>query len=605
MTATLRDLGRRAGDVARSAPGGWPVAAAVAAWAGATVARPIPVAAVPVTLIAWLVLRRRLPSAVWWCLALAVAADVLAIRALAGLDDVVADDFAGPVTLVTDPRPTGGGRWRFEVDTDAGHLLATATNPTAVDAIADLLAGQRLVVAGRVAPFGRSTDWLRSRHLAGELHVESVHAIGDVIPPMAAANAFRDVLDRGAATLSDRERSLLSGLVIGDDRDQPPELTADFRASGLTHLLAVSGQNLVFVLAVGMPLLRRLRLWPRYIMSVALIVGFAMVTRFEPSVVRAAGVAVIALFATTIGRPGDGVRHLALAVCGLLLVDPLLVGSLGFRLSVAASLGVLAVAPPIVSRVPGPRWLRDGMGITAGAQIAVAPVIIPTLGPMPVAALPANLMAGPIAGLIMVWGLTAGTVAGMVGGPLAVALHLPTRLALGTMETVARWSADLPLGRFDLRHVAAVAVAAAAWRWVPRSRPGAVVLAGAAFLGAVIVPVPHGVRPVGIDAEVWVDGPVAVVVAGPRADPTDVLDELRRSQVLTVGLVVLRSGRSHQVELVAAVAARYPVGAVIGPPGPLIGDLVTPPVGARMRVGRLLVVVDDVGPPLRVRVGWA
>src|SRR5690606_27453305 len=123
---------------------------------------------------------------------------------------------------------------------------------------------------------------------------------------------------------------------------------------------------------------------------------------------RAAFVAGVALWALTSGRPSGGLRHLALAVCALLVVDPLLTRSVGFRLSVAACLGVLLLSAPIVSRLPGPRWAREALGMTAGAQPAVAPVLVPTFGAMPLAALPANVAAAPLAGALMVWGVTAG-----------------------------------------------------------------------------------------------------------------------------------------------------------------------------------------------------
>ena len=83
-------------------------------------------------------------------------------------------------------------------------------------------------------------------------------------------------------------RALLAGLVLGDDRDQPAVLRDAFSAVGLTHLLAVSGQNVAFVLAAAGPLLRRLRLGPRLAAVLVLLAFFALVTRFEPSVLRAA-----------------------------------------------------------------------------------------------------------------------------------------------------------------------------------------------------------------------------------------------------------------------------------------------------------------------------
>ncbi len=338
----------------------------------------------------------------------------------------------------------------------------------------------------------------------------------------------------------------------------------------------------------------------------AAIVGFAMVTRFEPSVLRAAFVAGVALFARTTGRPSGGIRHLSLAVCVLLVVDPLLVDSLGFRLSVAASVGVLVIAPRIVARTPGPRWVREGFGVTAGAQLAVAPVLVPVLGPLPLAALPANVVAGPVAGALMVWGVAAGTVAGAVGGRAAAVLHLPSAAGLTVLERVASVGASLPMGQLDLRHLAVLAGAASLLRPArAATTAAAAVLATVALAAPMLTPVSLGAHPAGFDATVWTDGPAAVVDIGARADPADVVQALRTAHVTAVGLVVVRTARPSAGAVIDAIGARFPVGAVIGPHGLDVADLVVPPPGFRARVGRLRVVVDRPGPPLRARIGWA
>lgn len=575
---------------------GWPVAAAATAWVAASTAYGIPIP-VLVAVVAVAVGTRRRTPVMASCLVLLAVVDVAAARSLAGLDDLETGEFDAPVAVLTDAKPMVGGGVRFEADSDVGHLLVEVTGPVA-DEVEGVLAGMRVVASGRVEPFEKPTEWTASRHLVGTLEVVDVRRVDAAGGAFAVANAYRDLLARGAESLAPRHRSLLSGILIGDDRAQPPELTADFRASGLTHLLAVSGQNLVFVLVVASPLLRRLRLWPRYVVAVSLIAAFATVTRFEPSVTRAAAVATVALLATTLGRPADGLRHLALAVTALIVIDPMLVRSVGFRLSVAASVGVLALAPTVIAALRGPRWFREGLGVTVGAQIAVAPVLVPTFGAMPLAALPANVLAAPVAGFVMVWGLVAGTVAGVVGGSVAATLHLPTAVALSALEAVARRVGALPLGRIDLRHVAVLAAAAAALWLSSRLRVAAGVVAVAVVVAAVIARPTLGEHRIGFDATVWVDGPVAVVVAGGRADPVEVLDRLHRSRVRAVGLFVSEDGDADDV--IDAVRARLPIGGVIGP-ADRAGDV---SAGQRIRVARMVVFVDDVSPRLRVRVGW-
>ena len=584
----------------------WVLAAAAAAWSGAWTAVPLPL---PAALAAGLVvvLVRHPASAAG---ALFVLCSALGARALAGLDPPPEARFDATITLATDPELTFEDHLRFEARTSQGRLLAEVRGPEAVAAIGALLAGERATVVGETSPFTRDTAWTRSRHLAGRLRIESVSAVGRAAPPAEAANRFRRLLDRGATSLSERHRSLLAGLVLGDDRAQPPELSADFRAAGLTHLLAVSGQNVVFVLVVFGPLLRLLRLWPRFLLALAVVAAFALLTRFEPSVVRATFVAGVALFAHTTGRPSGGVRHLSIAICLLLVIDPLLVHSLGFRLSVAASAGVLLLAPPIVARLRGPTWFRDGLGITAGAQLAVAPVLVPVFGPMPLAALPANVLAGPVAGLLMVWGLTGGVVAAAVGGRIGWLLHRPSAVGLHVLEAVAAGGASLPLGQVGLRHLALLAIAGALVWWGGRRHvtwtgPTGLALAALAVVAPILTPVPLGPRDAGYGATVWVDGRVAVVDVGPGASPVDVLDALREAQVSAVGLVVVRTSRSSAGELIDAVQRRFAVGAVVGPPGLAHPDVVVPERPLRIAVGRLSIAVDDAGPPLRLRIGWA
>ncbi|HEX4902477.1 MAG TPA: ComEC/Rec2 family competence protein [Acidimicrobiales bacterium] len=585
------------------------VVVAGGAWAGASLSRAVPVwvlaATAALVVVVRLLARRPAVAVAAVGVGVGVLASGLGARSLAGLAHVPEGSFDDSVTLVGDPEPTPRGHVRAEVRAGSRRLLAEARAPAATEALAGLLAGDRVHLRGQVAEFAAPSGWVQSRHLAGRLRVEAVVGQAGAAPHAAAANGFRRVLERGTVSLPHRHRALLAGLTLGDDRRQPAELTADFRASGLSHLLAVSGSNVVLVLAVAGPLLRRLRTWPRFVVATAAVLAFAFVTRFEPSVVRAAAMATVALWASTTGRPSGGLRHLALAVCALVLVDPLLTRAIGFRLSVAACVGILLLAPPLVAWLPGPRWVAQALGTTVGAQLAVAPVLVPTFGAMPLAALPANVAAAPLAAALMVWGISAGTVAGVLGGTAAAVLHLPSSLALHGLELVASLAAALPVGHVDLRHVAVLAIAA-----VLVGRAGTARLVGLALVLAVLVlpgavVVAPGSAPAGWAATVWSDGPVAVVELDEGASAVEVLDVLRRRRAAVVGLVVVRSPRAPPAEVVRALRARLPVRAVLVPEGSSVPGATVPRPGDRVRVGGFRVEVADVAPVLVARVGWA
>ncbi len=113
----------------------------------------------------------------------------------------------------------------------------------------------------------------------------------------------------------------------------------------------------------------------------------------------------------------------------MVLVDPLLVWSVGWWLSVGATAGIAVLATPLAPRLPGPRPLAQAAAVTVAAQIGVAPITISAFGGVPVVSVPANLLAVPVAGPLMVWGLPAGVLAGLVPAAAPV-LHVPTRLGV-------------------------------------------------------------------------------------------------------------------------------------------------------------------------------
>ena len=516
----------------------------------------------------------------WLCLGVALLAGVLAQRSVAGLVPPPTGPLRGEVTLVSDPEPDGRGGVAMDVRLDGRRLRAFARSSAAA-ALDDRLAGERVALVGQVQRPGPWERLLRHRHLAGRLDVETVTGWRPGGAVSRAANGLRRTLASGAESLPARQQSLLAGLTLGDDRAQPPDMADAFEAAGLTHLLAVSGQNVAFALLIASPVLARLRFGPRLAATLAVLAGFALLTRFEPSVLRATAMAAVAATGTAFGRPSSSRRALGLGVAAMVLVDPMLATSLGFQLSAAATAGIVLGARPIERALPGPRWLAAPLSLTIAAQLAVSPLLVATFGPLPVASLPANVLAGPAAGPVMVWGLTGGLVAGLVGGPLATALHLPTRLMLTWLEGVALGATRLPLGSLGPAHLALAAAGLAlllvtrpSTATTPTPAPGSapapaparggpwvrrvgVGLVAAALVGAAW-PRPPVTGPVelGVGATAWRGQEANVLVADGRARAEAVLGGLREAGVGDLDAVVLRSNaRSTETSWRSCVVA--------------------------------------------------
>jgi competence protein ComEC len=456
------------------------------------------------------------------------------------------------------------------------------------------------LVTGRLERSPPGATWLTARHVVAVLAVENITTRSAGAPWMRAANALRDLLARGAEGLPVRERPLFLGFVLGDTRGQPADITDDFRGAGLSHLLAVSGQNVAFVLALAGPFLRRLGLRVRLPATLAVIGFFALLTRFEPSVLRASAMAALAVTASTLGRETSSVRLLALAVTGLVLVDPFLVRMVGFQLSAGACLGIAVLSPVIVRVLPGPRTVAEALAVTLSAQVGVAPVLIAVFGGIPVAGVPANLLAAPAAGPVMVWGLGAGAAAGLIGGGAATLLHWPTHLLIAWIAWVAHWAALLPFGEIHERELLALSVGGALLTaanhvgFVGVRRVAASLMVAALLAPAAALRAPPPVR---VDltpgAVLWRAGSAVLDLDG-RADAGRLLEALRRAGVLHLDLVVARTSSSSLQETIDALHRRSGIGQLLTP-STLLEE-------TSLVVGGLRVEVRPVGGRLTVEI---
>lgn len=348
--------------------------------------------------------------------------------------------YTGWARIMADPAPYGGGlRVTVEIEGERFDAWLYGGRNTRMT---PRQAGEYVWVQGERRELGSGAHRAAVRHVVGRLDTE---VVGDVVPGAALAQASNRVRSRlraaAAASMPASEAALFTGLVLGDDGAEPPALIADFRRSGLSHLTAVSGQNVAFILAAGLPLLRRLRAWWRWAATVGLIGWFMAITRFEPSVLRAGVMAVFAATAFVLGRQASPVRLLALALGVLVLADPLLVWSVAFWLSVGATAGVCLAGPWWLARLPGPVWLRAPLAITLGAQLGVALPSLLVFHRLPLVSPLANLAAVPVAGAVMLYGVPSGVVAPSLPGPLRQMLMAPNVAGTRWVATVARVAA--------------------------------------------------------------------------------------------------------------------------------------------------------------------
>ena len=325
-------------------------------------------------------------------------------------------------TVRSDPRVLHGrfaDRVVYVVET---HEVVTARASTEVRSRVLVVAEDdqpRPSYASRVQLLGR----LAPSEEPGTAAVLDVHAVDRTGRPSAvhrAAGHVRTAI-REAATGPEPGSALVPALVDGDDGAMPPALVEDFRTAGLTHLTAVSGANLTLVLAFVLPVARRVGVRARGLLAVGLLatVGFVLLARPEPSVVRAAVMGVVAMLGLAAGGRRLGIRALSAAVVLLLALSPSLASSPGFALSVLATGGILLGAPPLrralASHLPG--VVADAVAVPVAAQLACTPLVAVLSAQVSVVAVVANLAAAPLVGPTTVLGLVGGLL-GILWSPL-------------------------------------------------------------------------------------------------------------------------------------------------------------------------------------------
>ena len=385
----------------------------------------------------------------------------------------------------------------------------------------------------------------------------------------------------------------MPALVDGDDAAVEESLADDFRTTGLTHLLAVSGTNLTLLVGFLLVIARWCGVRGRWLLLVAGlgIVGFVLLARTEPSVLRAAVMGSVGLVALSSNGRQRAVRALGVAVTVLLLAQPGLAVSPGFVLSVLATAGIVLVAPGWRDALArwAPRWLAEAVAVPAAAQLACTPVVAAISGQVSLVAVVANLLVAPVVGPATVLGLAGGLV-GLLVPWLGRLLGTGAGWCVAWVVEVATRGAALPTaavtwgtGALSLVVLVVLSVGVALLGPVVLRRRWAALACAAVVLVVMLVRLPSpGWPPSGWvmvmcdvgqgDALVLRTGErqAVVVDAGPDPDAVDgCLDRLHLEQL---PLVVLTHFHADHVDGLPGVLEDRAVGSVetttlLDPPG--------------------------------------
>ncbi|MEK7217468.1 MAG: ComEC/Rec2 family competence protein [Patescibacteria group bacterium] len=239
----------------------------------------------------------------------------------------------------------------------------------------------------------------------------------------------------------------INGILLGTRQDIPADLTDAFNKTSTTHILAISGYNITIIAdallgALVFFMRRRRAFW----VSVAVIILFTIMTGAGASVVRAAIMGLLLLFANGYGRMYDPKNSILLAAGVMIFLDPLALRfDVGFQLSFLAVLGLMYIGPILkekFKKIPERFKLKETVLMSISAQIMVAPLLAYIFHTFSLVSIPANLLVLPLMPYTMLFGFLTG-LGGLIAGPLGQAVGL-IALALASYQiNVIRWLGGL------------------------------------------------------------------------------------------------------------------------------------------------------------------
>ncbi len=304
-------------------------------------------------------------------------------------------------------------------------------------------------------------EYLARKNIRSLMVFPLLHTVGhedDSLPRATILTVRRKLSESIGLALPEPQSSLAQGILLGQKSVLPADVADDLDATNTSHLVVVSGENVVLVSAFVTGALawtfgRRRAL----ILSIGVVLAYASLIGASPSVVRATIMGVLLVFASLAGRRSSGITPILFAAAIMSGLDPRIGRDLSFQLTFAATAGIVYLASPIrawmiewiariLRRDTVPRWVgawfAEPLSVTIAATIATEPLIAMNFGRISLVALPANLLVVPVFGFVMLTSLIAALGGLLPLGRLVFAA--PAYFALTYWIAVAHWLASLP-----------------------------------------------------------------------------------------------------------------------------------------------------------------
>ena len=291
-------------------------------------------------------------------------------------------------------------------------------------------------------------EYLKTKKIYGSFKAEKISVIkeNNVNFILRISNNTRNkVIEIAKKILPKETSSLLIGILIGERQYISEDITENFSKSSLSHILAISGSHISYIIIGITFILTKSRTSKKgmYIITILSLIFFIFITNFSSSVIRACIMGIIVLFAKIVYRKPDILTSISVSLLIILIDNPFAIKDIGLQLSYLGTIGIVYLNKPIANFLEKymKKKIAKILAITISAQIMVLPVTVINFNNISTVFIISNIIAAPLTGGIILLGyanVLIGVISLDIAKVIAIITHSLVQLLIWTAEFTAK-----------------------------------------------------------------------------------------------------------------------------------------------------------------------
>lgn len=291
-------------------------------------------------------------------------------------------------------------------------------------------------------------EYLKTKKIYGSFKAEKISVIkeNNVNFILRISNNTRNkVIEIAKKILPQQTSSLLIGILIGERQYISEDITENFSKSSLSHILAISGSHISYIIIGITFILTKSRTSKKgmYIITILSLIFFIFITNFSSSVIRACIMGIIVLFAKIVYRKPDILTSISVSLLIILIDNPFAIKDIGLQLSYLGTIGIVYLNKPIANFLEKymKKKIAKMLAITISAQIMVLPVTVINFNNISTVFIISNIIAAPLTGGIILLGyanVLIGVISLDIAKVIAIITHSLVQLLIWTAEFTAK-----------------------------------------------------------------------------------------------------------------------------------------------------------------------